>query len=232
MTPGSQYSFEDLMATYEEYEKKHGISALDLLSDILSKAKNMHREAYLHRKPDGDADQSWRAFKGKNTEKLIEMILRRELSKHNISIINGNRLERSKKENLKDDEQEIQELLSIDYGDYGKHLPDVDLIVYRPSSENTEIVLLAVISVKITLRERVAQTGYWRLKMKEKNNSVKIFLVTLDEDEALTKFREHTPKGKAIAATDTDIVYVIAPNFKSDDPNIRPFQEIFQYLFH
>ena len=232
MTPGSQYSFEDLMTTYEEYEKKHGINAPNFLSEILSKAKGRHREAYLRRKPDGDADQSWRAFKGKNTEKLIEMILRRELSKHNISIVNGNRLERSKEENLEDDEKEIQKLLSIDYGEYGRHLPDVDLIVYRPSSENTEFVLLAVISVKITLRERVAQTGYWRLKMKEKNNSVKMLLVTLDEDEVLTISREYTAKAKAIAATDIDIVYVIASNFKSDDPNMQPFQEIFRYLLH
>ena len=232
MTPSSQYSFEDLMTTYEEYEKKHGISALNFLSDILSKAKEMHRKAYLHHKPDGDADQSWRAFKGKNTEKLIEMILRRELSKHNISIVNGNRLERSKEENLREDEKEIRKLVSIDYGEYGRHLPDVDLIVYRAGSENTKLVLLAVISVKITLRERVAQTGYWRLKMKEKNNCVKMLLVTLDEDEVLTKSREYAPKPKAIAATDIDIVYVIASNFKSDDPNIRPFQEIFQYLLH
>lgn len=50
----------------------------------------------------------------------------------------------------------------VDYGKFGMHLPDADVIIFNPE----ECKALAVISSKSTLRERVAQTGYWFLKLK------------------------------------------------------------------
>jgi type II restriction enzyme len=41
------------------------------------------------------------------------------------------------------------------------HLPDVDLIIFDPSDGD----VFALVSIKLTLRERIAQTGYWKLKL-------------------------------------------------------------------
>jgi type II restriction enzyme len=37
----------------------------------------------------------------------------------------------------------------------------VDIIIFDPADSS----VLAVVSVKVTLRERIAQTGYWKVKL-------------------------------------------------------------------
>jgi type II restriction enzyme len=54
----------------------------------------------------------------------------------------------------------VKRNLLIDYGEFGMHLPDVDIIIFDPSDS----YILAVVSVKVTMRERIAQTGYWKVK--------------------------------------------------------------------
>jgi type II restriction enzyme len=51
--------------------------------------------------------------------------------------------------------------LLVDYGEYGMHLSDVDLVIIDPVDGS----VLAAVSVKSTLRETIAQTGYWKLKL-------------------------------------------------------------------
>lgn len=70
------------------------------------------------------------------------------------------------------------------------HLPDIHLIAY--SAETCKAVFL--ISSKTTLRERVAQTGYWKIKLRQDacTKGLKVFFVTLDEDVDLTLERIRT----------------------------------------
>ena len=67
-----------------------------------------------------------------------------------------------------------------------------------------------MLSSKSTLRERVAQTGYWNLKIKNDalTNHIKEFFFTPDEDGALTK-KFPTKKARAIVEVDTDGSYVM-----------------------
>lgn len=55
----------------------------------------------------------------------------------------------------------VKRNLLVDYGQYGMHLPDVDLVIIDPVNGS----VIAAVSVKVTLRERIAQTGYWKLKL-------------------------------------------------------------------
>jgi len=50
---------------------------------------------------------------------------------------------------------------------------------------------LVVISSKVTLRERIAQTGYWKLKLlkDEATKHIKVYFITPDEDGTLSRFR-------------------------------------------
>jgi type II restriction enzyme len=43
----------------------------------------------------------------------------------------------------------VKRNLLIDYGEFGMHLLDVDIIIFDPSDSH----ILAVVSVKVTLRE-------------------------------------------------------------------------------
>jgi type II restriction enzyme len=95
----------------------------------------------------------------------------------------------------------VKRNLLIDYGEFGMHLPDVDIIIFDPSDSH----ILAVVSVKVTLRERIAQTGYWKLKLSNApvTKDIKVYFITPDEDATLS-IKKPTKKGRAIVETDTD----------------------------
>jgi len=92
-------------------------------------------------------------------EKLILFIIRDAVEAIGLKIISGNKLERAKR--VSDELSQIKRKLCVDYDEYGMHLPNVDMVVYNPNT----LDILCVISCKVTLRERIAQTGYWKLKI-------------------------------------------------------------------
>jgi type II restriction enzyme len=94
-------------------------------------------------------------------EKLIVHIIQTEIESLGLKIVRGETLERTKGKNLSKELSQVKRNLSIDYGEFGLHLPDVDIIVYHPKSYK----VIAIISSKVTLRERIAQTGYWKFKL-------------------------------------------------------------------
>jgi len=198
--------FEDIKKLYEKYKKKDGNNTYKKISQILIEAKEIHKKDFLKIKPNGDHEQSWRAFKGKNLEKLIIHIIVDEVKALGLEVINGNSLERTESKNLSKQLDKVKRNLVIDYGEFGMHLPDVDLIIFNPKSYK----VLAVLSSKVTLRERVAQTGYWKFKLmgSETTKKIKVFFLTPDEDGTLTK-KKPSKKGRAIVEVDLDGTYVM-----------------------
>lgn len=102
--------------------------------------------------------------------------------------------------------KDIRNLL-IDYGRFGYHLPDVDIVIYDPKTKK----VIAVISSKVTLRERIAQTGYWKIKLQNQvlTKHIKVYFVTPDEDRTLA-IKNPAKKGRAIVEIDTDGSYVLS----------------------
>ena len=193
---------------------------------MLQEAKELHKKDW-EKNPTkgGDHDQSWRAFKGKNLEKLIEYIIKNEVEEMGLKIVNGNTLERSTR--LPAILTKVKNNLEIDYSPFGQHLPDVDLIIYKPRSGD----VIAVISSKVTLRERVAQTGYWKLKLmeKEKTEHIKVFFITPDEDGTLT-IRTPAKKGRAIVEEDFDGTYVLTEEKLEESSNVKLFEHFIEDL--
>jgi hypothetical protein len=88
--------------------------------------------------------------------------------------------------------------------------------------------------IKATLRERIAQTGYWKLKLSSSpiTKNIKVFFITLDEDG---DFRVKSPakKGRAIAEVDTDGVFLItSSNFEESQKvkGIEYFEKVLKEL--
>ena len=196
--------FDDVKNLYEKYKKKYGTKTYKKISELLIEAKGTHKKDFLKIKPNGDHEQSWRAFKGKNLEKLIIHIIVDEVRALGLDVINGNSLERN--HNLPTRLEKVKRNLVIDYGEFGMHLPDVDLVVFDPKT----CKVVAVLSSKVTLRERVAQTGYWKFKLMESEltKKIKVFFLTLDEDGTLTT-KTPSKKGRAIVEKDLDGTYVM-----------------------
>lgn len=212
--------FEDLKNLYLQKKDQYGVNAYKYISQLLEEAKEVHKKDWL-KKPTkrGDHEQSWRAFKGKNLEKIIQFIISEEVENMGLKVINGNNLERSRKLSL--ELSQIKRNLAIDYGEFGLHLPDVDIIIYNPKNYK----VLVVISSKVTLRERIAQTGYWKLKLlkDEATKHIKVYFITPDEDGTL-KYKNPSKKGRAILEVDLDGSYILTKDDIEESSKVKLFE--------
>jgi len=216
-------TIKDLIKIYELKKKKYGLQSYRYVSNTLKDAKEQHEKDF----GGTDHEQSWRAFKGKNLEKLIEYIIVDEVRALGLEVANGNSLERTSGSNLSKELSLVKRNLIIDYGEFGSHLPDVDLVIYNP--ETSKVV--AVLSSKVTLRERIAQTGYWKIKLAsdEATKHIKVYFVTPDEDGTLT-IKSPTKKGRAIVEVDTDGGYVLSETNIEESSKVKMFDKFIDDL--
>jgi len=221
--------FKDLVEMYEIKKKRFGVEAYRHISELLNEAKEVHRSDFLKNPtPQGDHEQSWRAFKGKNLEKLIAYIIKDEIESLGLKLVEGNTLERARSENLSRELSMVKKHLSVDYGEFGQHLPDVDIIVYEPET----FKVIAVISSKVTLRERIAQTGYWKIKLSrdKATEHIRAYFITPDEDGTLTIKTPTTKKGRAIVEVDTDGSYVMSETTVEESDKVKMFDKFIEDL--
>ena len=219
---------KDLIEMYDGKKRRFGVEAYKHISELLSEAKGIHKRDFLKNPtPNNDHEQSWRAFKGKNLEKLITYIVKDEIESLGLKLVDGNKLERTKSENLSRELSKVKQNLWIDYGEFGAHLPDVDIIVYEPETFR----VVATISSKVTLRERIAQTGYWKIKLysNEATKHIRVYFITPDEDGTLT-IRTPAKKGRAIVEVDTDGSYVMSETKVEESPKVKMFDKFIDDL--
>ncbi len=217
-------NFEDLKRLYLKKREQFGTEAYKHISELLKEAKEIHRQDWLKNPtPNRDHEQSWRAFKGKNLEKLVQYIITEEVEALGLKVVNGNKLERSI--HLSIELSQVKRNLAVDYGEFGLHLPDVDIIIYNPRNYR----VLAVISSKVTLRERIAQTGYWKLKLlqDEATKHIKVYFITPDEDKTLT-YKKPAKKGRAIVEIDLDGSYVLTEEKIEESSKVKLFEHFIE----
>ena len=218
--------FEGLKKLYQQYQKKYGKNTYKHISELLREAKEIHKQDWSKNPtPNGDHEQSWRAFKGKNLEKLVQYIITNEVEALGLRVINGNKLERTTK--LSKELGQVKRNLAVDYGEFGLHLPDVDIIIYNPQNYR----VLTVISSKVTLRERIAQTGYWKLKLlqDETTKHIKVYFITPDEDGTLT-YKKPAKKGRAIVEVDLDGSYILTEEKIEESKKVKLFEHFIEDL--
>lgn len=229
-------NFNDLLKLYAEKRNMYGAETYKYISQLLQEAKIIHKKYFLQSatavkaKANGktpDHEQSWRAFKGKNLEKLVIYIIKDEVENLDLAIVEGNTLERTNSSNLSKELSSVKRNLLVDYGEFGSHLPDVDIIIYDPKIYK----IISVISSKVTLRERIAQTGYWKIKLShdEATKHIKVFFVTPDEDRTLT-IKKPAKKGRAIVEVDTDGSYIMSETKVEESNKVKMFDKFIDDL--
>jgi len=216
-------TIKDLIKIYDNKKEKYNMQAYRHISNVLREAKEQHKKDFTG----NDHEQSWRAFKGKNLEKLIEYIITDEVQGLGLKVVNGNTLERTNSTNLSKELSLVKRNLLIDYGEFGSHLPDVDIIIYNPGTSKVVVVL----SSKVTLRERIAQTGYWKVKLAsdEATKHIQVYFVTPDEDGTLT-IKDPAKKGRAIVEIDTDGSYVLSETDIEESSKVKMFDKFIDDL--
>lgn len=214
---------EDLIEIYETRKAKFGSEAYRHISDILLEAKEQHKKDFRGT----DHEQSWKGFKGNALESLLLYLIKDEIEHVGLKIVKGKTFERTKPENLSTELKHVKKNLSVDFGEYGFHIPDVDLVIYDPKTYK----VVAVISSKVTLRERIAQTAYWKLKMKnyELTKHIRVYFMTPDEDQTLS-IRYPPKKGRAIVETDTDGSYILSLANIEESNKVKTFDKFIDDL--
>ena len=79
---------------------------------------------------------------------------------------------------------------------------------------------------KVTLRERIAQSGYWKLKLSSQKltEHIRVYFVTPDKDGTLiTKIP--TKKGRAIVEIDLDGSYVLSETKIEESNKVKSFDK-------
>lgn len=204
--------FTDLIKMYEIKKKQFGDKAYIHISEIFDEAREEYKQEYLaspkaqYLRAKGktpDAEQSWKPFKGANFEKFILYIIGQEIESLSLKCIPGDSLSRK---NLPIELSRVYRNLAVRYGSFSL-LPDADLVIYKPLT----CEVIGIISCKITLRERVAQTAYWKLKLAGDPLTVHIkgYFVTADEDGNLVKGMSDPSRNRIIVEHDLDGTYVL-----------------------
>lgn len=211
--------FERLKELYE-LRLRENPRAYEEISSILAEAKEIHaRELPVGK----DVGQSWRSWKGNNFEKLVNYIISKMIEEElPLKVIAGSALE---KKVLDKSLGRVKRNILVDFGTQGCFVPDADIVVYSPE----DLSVKAIISCKVTLRERIAQTGFWKLKIVSDPNTehIKVFFVTPDEDGVMIDDKPN--KSKAIALSELDGNYVLRKE-ASDRDNLSSLDEIVEEL--
>jgi len=223
-------NFDDLKRMYDEKKRLYSDKAYLHVSEIFKEAREEYKQEYLRSNKaqkliaqgkTPDPEQSWKGFKGKNFEKLILYIIHAELTTDKVKCIPGASLGRKK---LSEELSKVHRNLIVRYGKYDI-LPDADLVIYNPST--CEVV--GIISCKITLRERIAQTAYWKLKLASDPATMHIkgWFVTTDEDGDLVKSLDEPSKrgaarNRIIVEHDLDGTYTLREASESDKVKLFP----------
>jgi len=210
---------EELKELYAVKQQKYGVDAYRHISELLNEAKTIHKEAWEKDHPNGNHGQSWNTIKGNCLELLICHIIAEQIQSLGLKIIEGRELIKQTIK-LTNELQQVKQNLLIDYDKFGKHLPDADLIIYNP--ENYKDII--IVSIKSTMRDRVAQTGYWKLKLMQNPLTEKtlVYFITLDEDGDLNRTKSYR-KPRAIIEVDTDSCYVLTKETIKISDNIKTF---------
>jgi type II restriction enzyme len=182
-------------------------------------------------------EQSWHTFIGHVFEKLIYSVLKTyisELSKkeefRNLTLLSDSELKRN---------DILVKKLSVRYGDDQLLLPDTDMAIADCNFAdpwNSEIV--GIISCKTSLRERIAQACYWKLKLlsSDTTKNVRVFLATTDNDEDFSLKHNKQYGGKSrnrvIAEYELDGIYILRGDFKHEweSSKVKHYDQIFNDL--
>lgn len=184
------------------------------------------------------AEQSWHSFIGNKFEKLVNSTVRAYINKmkedetlKGLSVLTADEIEKN---------EIISRKLAVRYGEYFL-LPDTDLSIVDFNFEHSwDSTIVAIISCKTSLRERIAQACYWKLKLlsSDVTKDIKVFLATVDNDKdfIIDLRKKDRINGKSrnriIAEYELDGVYILREDFKEEweSHKIKRYERIFNDL--
>jgi hypothetical protein len=179
--------------------------------------------------------QSWNSFIGHRFQSMIHAILKGYVA--TIQTTNkdcGGLTVLTEGEAKKNDV--IFRKLAIRYGDF-LLFPDVDsVITWLDTCNPWNSKILAIVSCKTSLRERIAQACYWKLKLvsSDTQKGVHVYLATADHDDDFNLCEDSErfngkSRDRVIAEYELDGIYVLKDDFDVawESTKVKRFERIF-----
>jgi len=198
--------------------------------DKIKKLKELYVKNY--------SEQSWHSYIGNKFQNIVYSILKGYFNRLKSKNQEFSGLTVFKESEVKGNEI-IARKLAVRYGKY-LLLPDTDMAIVDYNFEDPwKSEILAIISCKTSLRERIAQACYWKLKLLSSDitKNVRVFLATTDNDEdffirSKRKQYEGKHRNRIIAEYELDGVYILREDFKKDweSDKIKRYDAIFEDL--
>ena len=172
----------------------------------------------------GELGRSWRTSKGDTFRERILSMIAGPIESLGLKVVKSRDLEGSK---LIPQLDTVKRNVVIDYGEFGMQLPDTDSVVYNP--ENSQVI--AIISSKISAGGSVVQTGYWKSKLLESENTahIKAYLITPDAKKDLTKM-DPAEEPRIIAEVELDGTYVLTAEELEESDKVKLFEHFIEDL--
>ena len=160
-----------LLPSLENYLKKYGQKEIHkYFFEILDETKQVFQKKY-----NDTNGQKWRNESGTMLELLVIYFLHKEIKDLGYDITTDEEIERCDSGIL----EKVWHNIVLKYGKYSI-LPDSDIVIYNPQTAEVK----AIISCKSSVRERFAQSLYWKVKLStnERTKNIKMYFVTLDKE--------------------------------------------------
>ena len=172
----------------------------------------------------GKLGTRWRASKGDTFRERILCMIVGPIESLGLKVVKSSELEGSK---LIPHLDAVKRNVVIDYGEFGMQLPDTDLVVYNPKNS----YVISIISSKISAGVSVVQSGYWKSKLLESDNTahIKVYLITPDIDKNLTRM-DPAKEPRVIAETDLDGTYVLTAAPFEESDKVKLFEHFIEDL--
>jgi type II restriction enzyme len=212
-------NFEDIKKIFDEHKCKSdnynfvGHIFIDIRRQYEQEAKSAGK----------DPNQSWNAWSGKNFQKIIEYAIETHLreSQYPLGLTSDANLTKSV---LPADLERVRTNIEVFYDQYSV-VPDADIILY--DRRNGKVI--AVLSCKSSLRERIAQAAYWKVKLQSsmRTKDILCYLVSTDNDEDFQGERK-TRNRIIVEHGELDGAYILQDIPESE--KVKNFRHIFPDL--
>lgn len=190
-----------------------------MFKDIEEKYK---KEASLRGK---NPQQSWNSWSGKTLEKLLTDILKDAIMNNGfpVGIAKDDDLRKNKLSNELD---AVRRNITVFYSHYSL-VPDADIIVYSKIDKK----VIFIFSSKASLRERVAQAAYWKIKLTQASGTKHIYyyLVSTDNDKDFD-YKQGIPQRDRIIVEEGELDGAYIFRNIPESQRVKNFSKIFNDL--
>lgn len=165
-------------------------------------------------------EQSWHSYIGNKFQAVIHAILKGYVKKLKDGDTSYKGIEVITEGQVKRNEILMRKMV-VRYGEDFYLLPDADSVIARfDSKEPWKSEILVIVSCKTSLRERIAQACYWKLKLLSSDitKGIRVFLATTDNDndfmikDGRERF-EGKHRNRIMAEYELDGIYILRDSF-------------------